>query len=121
MEDASDNITKLRDRLKILENQLSGITGKLNAIPRADDNFMGDAGSLFHFLEAVPVGVFIVDAEGKPFYANHASRAICESWHTKGMRVRRLIYSCIILGSGALWAWQRPGTKDCCILRQSLL
>ncbi len=31
---------------------------------------------LFQFLEAVPLGIFVMDKDGKPFYANHKAREL---------------------------------------------
>ena len=31
---------------------------------------------LFQFLEAIPVGIFVLDHQGKPYYANHAAKSL---------------------------------------------
>lgn len=52
------------------------IDRKIDAQARAEAVVRANEGRLFQFLEAVPVGIFILDSAGKPYYMNQAGKAI---------------------------------------------
>ncbi|MBW4576212.1 MAG: AAA-like domain-containing protein [Aphanothece sp. CMT-3BRIN-NPC111] len=43
---------------------------------RAEEALRESERNLAQFLEAVPVGIFVIDAKGKPYYANHTAQQI---------------------------------------------
>ncbi|OQW91057.1 MAG: hypothetical protein BWK79_17925 [Beggiatoa sp. IS2] len=60
---------------------------------------------LSQFLEAIPVGVFVVDAQGKPYYANQRARQILDKQTIPHVRVEQLseTYRFFIAGTHTLY------------------
>lgn len=58
-------------------------------------------GRLFRILESLPVAVFVVDAAGRPYYANRLSSEILGSGIRPGVSVRELpqVYSAYVAGT----------------------
>lgn len=60
---------------------------------------------LTQFLDALPVGVFVVDAQGQPFYANQTAQAILGQGIMPGTTVGKLaeVYSAYIAGTDQIY------------------
>jgi PAS domain S-box-containing protein len=60
---------------------------------------------LAQFLEAVPVGVFVVDSSGKPYYANHAAQQLLGKGITPEASEQQLaeVYQVYIAGTNQLY------------------
>jgi PAS domain S-box-containing protein len=51
-------------------------TAQRDVVERADQALRDGLGTFVQFLEDLPVAVFVIDASGRPFYANRASREL---------------------------------------------
>lgn len=64
---------------------------------------------LVQFLEAVPVGIFVVDATGKPYYANHTAQQLLGKGIAPAANIGQLaeVYQVYISGSDRLYPGDR--------------
>src|SRR5262245_59714645 len=68
MTDESQTLKELTAELQALRQQLAGM--------KSGSVLSGKEAQLFQFLEGVPVGIFVLDRNGKPLYANRTSQRI---------------------------------------------
>ena len=64
---------------------------------------------LTQFLEAMPVGVFVTDASGQPYYVNHIAKEITGKGIVESVTVEQLptVYQAYLAGSEQLYPHQR--------------
>ena len=76
---------------------------------KAEEAVLSSEKRLVQFLEAVPVGVFVVDATGKPYYANKMAQQILGQEVTSSVSLLALpqVYQVYVAGTDQLYPHER--------------
>lgn len=68
-------VTALKDGLGRITGYI-GVGKDISALKKAEEKIRASQLQLENFLEALPIGVYVLDKEGRPFYANQKSTEI---------------------------------------------
>ena len=95
--------------LVLLLAGLTTINRRINEREKAEDDLRESRQHLIRLIEALPLAVFVLDAEGKPFYANRASQAILGKALDPDLRAGDLpqTYNAFVAGTDQLYPAER--------------
>ncbi|MEM9541370.1 MAG: adenylate/guanylate cyclase domain-containing protein [Cyanobacteria bacterium P01_E01_bin.42] len=105
----TDELGELADSFQHMAGQLRDTFATLesnNAKMRVlNDALIQSERKLTQFLEAVPVGIFVVDAEGKPYYANQKAKELLGKGVDREASAENLVevYQAYIAGTNRLY------------------
>jgi PAS domain S-box-containing protein len=73
---SKDELQLLRDLGNWVQTELSIVKGLQQEIARQSERILENEQMFFRLIDGLPVAVFVLDAEGKPYYANRLSQKI---------------------------------------------
>jgi PAS domain S-box-containing protein len=86
----ADTFNKMIERM---QNYTDNLEVKNAALLQVESELRESESRLSQFLEAMPVGVFVTDANGQPYYANHIAKKLLGQGILAGDTIEQLVQS----------------------------
>jgi PAS domain S-box-containing protein len=93
----------------LADGRLQSIVRDITERKQAEELLRKSQAQLFAFLDALPLGVFVIDAEGKPFYANRDATQLLGKGIVPKARLDKMaeVYQAFLAGTEQLYPAER--------------